>query len=188
MRVNSILVAVALCSSALGQDLTYELDPAQTRVEFTLGDVLHTVHGNFKLKSGSIRFSPGSGSASGAIVIDAKSGNSGSDARDKRMHKNILESDRYPEITFTPDRVEGNVPPQGPFQVQVHGSFKIHGAEHELVLAIKGEAGQGHQMTTTTHFVVPYVSWGMKNPSTFILRVNDKVDIDIKAVIHAGVL
>jgi hypothetical protein len=29
--------------------------------------------------------------------------------------------------------------------------------------------------------VVPYVRWGLKNPSTFILRVSDKLDLDINA-------
>jgi hypothetical protein len=39
-------------------------------------------------------------------------------------------------------------------------------------------------MTATMHFVVPYVQWGMKNPSTLFLRVGDKVNIDLEAVGH----
>jgi hypothetical protein len=27
---------------------------------------------------------------------------------------------------------------------------------------------------------VPYIKWGMKNPSTFILRVSDKVEITVE--------
>jgi hypothetical protein len=37
------------------------------------------------------------------------------------------------------------------------------------------------QEQATTRFSVPYVKWGLKNPSTFILRVSDSVDIDIRA-------
>jgi hypothetical protein len=37
------------------------------------------------------------------------------------------------------------------------------------------------EWTVTSHFTVPYVKWGMKNPSTFVLRVNQSVDIEIQA-------
>ncbi len=50
------------------------------------------------------------GKAVGEIVIDPQSGESGSQARDQRIHRNILESDRYPEISFVPDRVSRALP------------------------------------------------------------------------------
>jgi hypothetical protein len=34
----------------------------------------------------------------------------------------------------------------------------------------------------TVHFTVPYATWGMKNPSTLFLKVNDSVEIDLTAV------
>jgi hypothetical protein len=48
------------------------------------------------------------------------------------------------------------------------------------------DAAGGHY-TATAHFVVPYVKWGMKNPSTFVLRVSEKVDIDVRLVAQAAV-
>jgi polyisoprenoid-binding protein YceI len=157
------------------------MDPAGTKVEFTLGDVLHTVHGTFALKRANIRFDPATGQAAGEMVVDATSGASGSAARDRRMHKEILESARYPDIVFRPTRVEGRVAPQGTSQVQVHGTFGIHGADHEIVMPAEVEAAAG-EYKLFAHFEVPYVKWGMKNPSNFILRVNDKVEIGIHAV------
>ncbi len=181
-----ILVAASLVSAALvaapslNQEMVLELDPARTQVQFTLADVLHTVHGSFKLKHGAIRYDPATGRISGDVVVDAASGDSGNAARDRRMHKNILESQRYPEIVFTPDRVEGAVAAPGISQVRVHGMFCIHGAAHEITLPVQVQMAKG-QMTATTHFTVPYAQWGMKNPSTLFLRVSDKVDIDITA-------
>jgi polyisoprenoid-binding protein YceI len=181
---------VPLCVSALllaagesipSQPRPFVIDPAQTKVEFTLGSLLHTVHGDFQLKRGTLRFDPQSGRASGELVVDATSGESGSPARDKRMHASILESAKYPEITFRPDRVDGKVEPEGKSQVQLHGVFAIHGVEHEILFPVTVDAAPGQYNVAGT-FDVPYVKWGMKNPSTLMLRVNDTVKITIQTV------
>ncbi len=179
-------VALALCYPALyAGDSTLQLDPGQTEVHFTLPSTLHTVHGTFKLKSGAIHFDPSTGGASGAIVIDAKSGESGNGSRDERMHKSIIESEKYPDITFTARKFTGTLAPEGDSEVEVQGMFNLHGADHEMTLPVKVHRA-GDQMTATTHIVIPYVKWGLKNPSTFILRVNDKVEIDIHAMGRVG--
>src|ERR1700681_1422369 len=71
-----LLAAVALspnCAAAAASlhEETVIFDPARTTVDFTLGDVLHTVHGTFRLKSGVIHFDPDGGKASGSVVVDA---------------------------------------------------------------------------------------------------------------------
>lgn len=162
------------------QALTLPLDPAQTSVKFTLGDVLHTVHGTFQLKHGALQLEPVSGKLTGEIVVDAKSGDSGSGMRDRKMHKEILESDRYPEISFRPDKVEGPVARQGKSSVKVHGMFAIHGVDREITVPAEVEMSADH-WTAAVHFTVPYAKWGMKNPSTLFLRVNDTVEIDLVA-------
>src|SRR5579862_4767298 len=103
-----LLILLAAAPVLRGQETVLELNPAQTHIEFTLTDVLHTVHGSFQLKRGTVRYDLKAGKCAGEIVIDAQSGNSGSEARDKRMHKNILESGKYPEIVFTPDRADAS--------------------------------------------------------------------------------
>jgi hypothetical protein len=76
--------------------------------------------------------------------------------------------------------VEGAVARQGTSQVQVHGVFRIHGSDHEVMLPLQIEMADS-RATAKIHFTIPYVKWGLKNPSTFFLRVSDKVDIDIAA-------
>ena len=183
LRATALLIpcVLMLAGSLAAQTEVLEFDPAQTKVQFTLADVLHTVQGTFKLKRGNIRIDAASGAVSGEIVVDATSGNSGSAARERRMHANILESSRYPEIVFRPDRLEGTVPRQGTASLKMHGMFGIHGADHGITLPVEVAAANG-QYTATLHFVVPYVEWGMKNPSTFILRVSDKVNITVTTV------
>jgi polyisoprenoid-binding protein YceI len=157
-----------------------ELDPAHTSIGFTLGDVLHTVHGSFKLKRGSLIFDPATGAASGEIVVDVTSGDSGSGARDKRMHKEILESARYPEAVFTPDHVSGELAQSGESQLDVHGNFQIHGVSHAITFHFRAEVKSG-EVVTSTNFTIPYVQWGMKNPSNFLLKVSDKVEMAVQA-------
>jgi polyisoprenoid-binding protein YceI len=161
----------------------YTLDPAQSKVEFTLADAIHTVHGTFRLTSGSLRLDAATGIASGELVVDARSGNSGSKARDKRMHANILESDRYPQITFRPDRIEGKISPDGQSLIQLHGIFFIHGADHEILVPATVDSRDGAYNVSTT-FAVPYVKWGMKNPSNFLLKVGDTVEISVHTIAH----
>jgi polyisoprenoid-binding protein YceI len=176
----ALALAAAACAHLNAQPTVIELDPAQTQIEFTLGTLLHTVHGSFRLKQGTIRFDPATGKAGGAIVVDATSGNSGNGSRDNRMHKSIIESPRFPEIAFTPDSVAGALTGPGPWHLKVHGSFKIHGVAHEMVLPVEAQLGPD-RFTATMLFAVPYVSWGMKNPSTFVLRVDPQVGIEIHA-------
>src|ERR1039458_28158 len=103
-----------LCAALLlAEPADFVMESTHTNVEYTLGDVLHTVKGTFKLKRASFGFDPQSGQASGELVVDATSGNSGSKVRDSRMNADILESGKYPEIAFRPDRVEGDVAPEG---------------------------------------------------------------------------
>ena len=165
---------------ALAQEKAFQLDPAQTSVKFTLGDVLHTVHGTFQLKRGALNFEPTAGRIAGEIIVDAGSGNSGSGMRDHKMNKEVLETNRYPEIIFRPDRIEGAVAPQGKSSVRVHGMFNIHGVDREIIVPAEVEMAADH-WTANVHFTVPYAKWGMKNPSTLFLKVNDSVEIDLVA-------
>src|ERR1700751_3196540 len=103
------LMLPLLAGAGWAQPLKLHLDPAQTAVEYSVGTTLHTVHGTFKLKRGDFMFDPATGKVSGDLVVDAASGESGSGARDRKMNESVLESSRYPEIVFHPDRVDGKV-------------------------------------------------------------------------------
>jgi len=177
--LGASVIAAAAQGAAL-QSSALQLDPTQTSVKFTLGDVLHTVHGTFQLKHGALQLDPASGKLSGEIVVDATSGESGSGMRDRKMHKEVLESDRYPEIAFRPDKVEGSVARQGKSSVKVHGMFTIHGVDREITVPADVEMSADH-WSAAVHFTVPYAKWGMKNPSTLFLRADDSVEIDLMA-------
>ena len=178
--VGAIAFIAIATVAASAQGVAFQLDPHRTTVNFTLSDVLHKVAGTFHLKEGSLRLDPATNKLTGEIVVDARSGESGSGMRDRKMHREVLESDRYPEIVFRPDRVEGRVLPQGKSSVQVHGIFSIHGADHEITVPAEVEIFPD-RWTATLHFSVPYANWGMKNPSNMFLKVSESVEIDLTA-------
>jgi polyisoprenoid-binding protein YceI len=181
LALFSVIIALLLASAGQAQEIAVQLDPAQSKIEFTLGSTLHTVEGTFKLKSGSVRYDPATGKMGGSIVVDATSAESGNAGRDRKMHREILESGKYPDIVLTPNRGDGTFNAKGPSRLDVSGVFSLHGQNHEITLPVEIQPA-GRQITLTTHLTIPYIKWGLKNPSTFILRASDKVEIEIHAV------
>jgi polyisoprenoid-binding protein YceI len=174
------LAGMILTPASRAQESTFQIDPAQTKIEFSLGGTMHTVHGKFSLKSSAIRFDTSTGKIGGAIVVDATSGDSGNGGRDGRMHREILESAKFPEIVFTPMQITGVVAAEGSSKVDVSGRFRLHGQDHDVTLPIEVKA-DGKNLQIATHIDIPYVQWGLKNPSNFFLRVSDVVAIEIHA-------
>jgi polyisoprenoid-binding protein YceI len=160
-----------------------QLDPIKTRINFTLPGAVHTTTGSFKLKHGEIRVDPETGGASGSIIVDAASASSGVAMRDSRMKNDILEVQRYPEISFAPRLAVGRPVPRGDFPMQVRGLFLLHGEPHNMMLDVAIRR-KGDDFTAAAHFVVPYVKWGLKNPSLLFLTVSDEVAIDVRATGH----
>jgi polyisoprenoid-binding protein YceI len=158
---------------------TLELKPEKTRIEWTLGAVLHTVHGTFKLKRGSIDFDSDLGKASGQVVVDVAGGDTGNQELDQKMHATVLESRKYPEAFFVPDRILGTLSLPGSSSIKLHGIFTIHGAAHEVTMNVQTKA-TANAMTAAMTFDVPYVAWGMKDPSNFLLKVSKTVRVSIE--------
>jgi polyisoprenoid-binding protein YceI len=158
--------------------LVLSLDPAQSNVHWTLGSSLHTVHGTFTFKRGNLQIEPANGKVSGEIVADATSGNSGNGSRDKKMHKDVLESARFSEVIFRPNNFTGKLTLQGESTVEVHGIFVLHGSEHELTVPVKVTL-DGDHWTASASFSVPFIDWGLKNPSTWLLKVEHVVRVEL---------
>jgi polyisoprenoid-binding protein YceI len=159
--------------------LVFSLDPAQSNVHWTLGSSLHTVHGTFAFKQGSLQIDPASRKVGGEIIADATTGNSGNDSRDKKMHKDVLESGRFSEVIFRPDSFTGKLASQGDSTVEVHGTFILRGSEHELTVPAKVTLAGDH-WTGSASFSVPFIEWGLKNPSTWFSKVDHVVNVELE--------
>jgi polyisoprenoid-binding protein YceI len=183
--VLSILLGCSLfpAPAALAQHETFQVIPDSSEVKFTLGDVLHTVHGTFHVQRGSIDFDRTAPKMAGSILVAAGSGSSGNESRDRKMSKDILDASHFAEASFAPHSYQGTIATDGDSTIQVAGTFTLHGTPHEMTVPVTVHV-EGGNWTIQTHFSVPYVKWGLKDPSTFVLRVGKDVEIDLTLVGH----
>jgi polyisoprenoid-binding protein YceI len=172
-----------LPSHALAQQRSFSIDLQSSEVAFNLGDVLHSVHGVFHVQTGAVDFDPGASKISGSVVVAAGSGNSGNETRDKKMSKDVLDVPHFADISFVPRSYQGAIAPSGDSTIQVTGTFTLHGTPHDITAPAQIHI-DGTNCTAKVHFTVPYVKWGLKDPSTFILRVGKDVEIDVTLIGH----
>ncbi|MGO8719498.1 MAG: YceI family protein [Acidobacteriaceae bacterium] len=173
-----LLISASFLASA--QTVAVRFDPAQCKVQWTLADVLHVVHGTFRFGSGNIVFNTQTGAAFGLFTVNENTGHSDSNTRDARMKKSVLKTSEYPTATFRPMRVSGKFNANGSSTLAVDGIFHLYGADHPLHLNFQVNAAD-NQVTATTEFAIPYVAWGMHDPSTLFLRVGKSVQMEIDA-------
>lgn len=173
-------VLVTVVPAAVAGELRVAVEPSVTRVAFTLRATLHGVEGRIPLESGEIRFDPTTGRASGRLVFDAAKTTTDNERRDRKMHEEVLESAKYPEAVFVPERIDGLFNNTGLSKLALVGSLTIHGATHPLTVPLDVDAA-GSVVRVKGSFVIPYVAWGMKDPSAFLLRVAKEVEVTIES-------
>lgn len=176
----AILVLGAMAVPVGASERVLRLDQDSTSVAFSLQSTLHTVHGEFTLDGGVIVFDDETGEAEGRVVIDATSGLTGNAKRDRKMHTKVLESEDFPEIVFTPEAIEGRLVASGSGPIILSGTVTLHGEKHPI--SIHAEvARQSKQLTATFEVPVPFVQWGLQDPSVFLLRTDTTVVVEVTA-------
>jgi len=94
------------------------------------------------------------------------------------MNSDVLDVTHFAEVSFAPKSFQGTVKASGDSTIQVTGVFTLHGTPHDLTVPMQIHI-DGSALTAKTNFQVPYVQWGLKDPSIFILKVAKVVDIDL---------
>ncbi len=172
------VLAVMLAPAALAQHQTFVVNPDASQVNITLKTTHELVNGAFHVQSGSIEFDRSTSRMSGSVVVLAGSGKTGNDSRDKKMYKDILRVEQYATISFEPKTYTGAIAPSGDSNIQVTGNFTLLGTPHEITVPMLVHL-DGASATAKAHFVIPYVQWGLKNPSFMIWKAENDVAIDL---------
>ena len=171
-------LAGLLAPAVLAQHQTFVVNPDASEVKMTLKTTHELVNGTFHIQSGSIEFDRSAPKMSGLVVVLAGSGKTGNDSRDKKMNKDILEIEQHATVSFEPKSYAGTIAPSGDSTIQVTGTFTLLGTPHEITIPILVHL-EGTTATAKAHFVVPYVQWGLKNPSFLIWKADNDVAIDL---------
>jgi hypothetical protein len=95
------------------------------------------------------------------------------------MHHDVLESERVPEIVFHLERVEGELVLAGTSDLVLVGTVSLHGEEHELSFPASVRC-DGPRLAGTAHVAIPFVSWGLEDPSFFLFRVDKEVQVELE--------
>lgn len=184
---KAVLTALALLAAlsaqveaAQAEQRVLVLDPAASKVSFTLPATGHTVDGMLAVKSGRIAFDSATGAASGEIVIDLASAGTGNKSRDKTMHEEVLETGKYPLAVFRAEKIRGTLAPAGPSQVTLDGTLSFHGGDHKMSLPARVE-NQNGSLKAETELQIPFVEWGLHDPSMLMLRVAKVVTVKVAA-------
>ena len=182
MKYLAVLVlAVIFSPAALAQHQTFAVNPDASEVKMTLDTTHEVVNGAFHIQSGSIEFDRSNPKMSGSVAVLAGSGKTGNDSRDKKMNKDILKVDQYTTVSFAPKTYTGTIAPSGDSTIQVSGVFTLLGTPHDLTIPMQIHM-DGSKATARAQFVVPYVQWGLKNPSFMFWKAENDVAIDLDLV------
>lgn len=174
------LVSV-LAPVALAQHQSFVVNPDASEVKMTLNTKHEVVNGTFHVQSGSIAFDISVPKISGLIIVMADSGKTGNGSRDRKMYNDILKVEQFATITFEPKSYAGTLAPSGDSNLQVTGIFTLLGTPHEITLPMQVHI-DGAGATAKGHFVVPYIQWGLKDPSFLIWKASHDVAIDLNLV------
>ncbi len=178
--IAALLAAVAAVLPAAAAEIQVHLPPESTTIEFSLKATMHTVHGTASLDHADFTFDTVSGAASGEAVVVSGSADTDSPKRDKKMHDSVLLSADHPVIVLRAESIEGSLELDGTSEVVLVGTLELIGAEHPVRVPMTVTIDGGTASVDAT-FTVPYVEWGLKDPSTFVLRVGKEVPVTIHA-------
>lgn len=173
-----LLVWFAGPATAAEHDLI--LTPDSTELTFLLEATGHDVEGKLYLQEGNLHYDTATGAASGRIVLGAPRTETGNEKRDKTMHKKVLESALYPEIVFVPSKISGPVEDSGAGHFDLQGIITLHGKDHDVSMPTEVKIDDSGRIDAHATLDVPFVEWGLEDPSILFLRVAKVVQVDIR--------
>jgi polyisoprenoid-binding protein YceI len=172
--------------------IVLQISQADSEVSFTLTEELRgqptTVVGTSNQVAGQIAVDPSDLSTAqvGVIQVNARTLATDSEQRNRAIRNQILSTDDYEYITFTPTGIiglEGSAAVGGTFSFQIAGDLTIRDVTQPVVFEVTATAGALDQLSGKASVTIQRSDFGLTIPSVpSVANVSQAVELTIDFV------
>lgn len=169
-----------------------QIAQAESEARFVIDEVLNgtpkTVVGTTDQVAGEIAVDPEDLAQTqvGVIQVNARDLTTDNDFRNRAIKNQILQTDQYEYITFTPIEIIG-LPPDGaigqPYSFQIVGDLTIRGVTQRVAFDVTAQATSDSRIEGTATATINYADYGITIPRVpQVASVADQVRLELDFV------
>lgn len=187
------LLILGLCLHAQAEPGRYVISPGDgNRIQFESDAPLEKVVGTTQSVRGYIEIDPAAAAdnARAEIRVDLTALKTGIDLRDSHMRDNHLETSRFPETTFTLERLSlpaGGLSAGVRTKVDVQGALDLHGVQKPIapdVYITRMQTGGAERLKIEAAFTVRLADYDIKRPQFLVMKLSEeqRITVELQAV------
>lgn len=170
----------------------YRIQPKQSQVAFTLGEILNggnkRVEGKTNQVAGQLQFNSADLSTAqiGEIIINARTFLTDNDFRNRAIHNRILFTNEFEQITFRPKKLNGlpkSVKMGDSADFEIVGDLTIKEVTQEVTFTATATISDTKTITGHAETIIDYATFNIVIPNVpSVTSVDDKVVLTIDFV------
>jgi len=188
--------AVSQAATASTSAVSLQMIQAESEARFIIDEVLNdapkTVIGTTDQVAGEIAVDPQDPTQTrvGVIQVDARALTTDSDFRNRAIKNQILQTDQYEYVTFTPTQIVG-LPQTGaigtPYTFQIVGDLTIRDVTKQVTFDVTATAAATSRIEGTATTSIAYADYGIRIPQVRqVASVADQVRLELDFVAVAA--
>jgi polyisoprenoid-binding protein YceI len=193
---SATVAAASSAATASTSAVTLQMIQAESEARFIIDEVLNdapkTVIGTTDQVAGEIAINPQDPTQTrvGVIQVDARALTTDSEFRNRAIKNQILETDQYEYVTFTPTQIVG-LPQTGavgtPYTFQIIGDLTIRDVTKQVTFDVTATAAAESRIEGTASTSIAYADYGISIPQVRqVASVADQVRLELDFVAVAA--